>query len=128
MRDLPGSFFTIQSVLVLCHGITHRGLRRYGTNGGHQYHRAKSRARRTTWPGYGGLRDHVHGRAADRIANRRWCRQTYRRTKYAYDLRDACADREPGFLVPRGFAFTFADHASFADLNSVVSGWRPLSK
>ena len=71
-------------------------------NGSDQYDRAKSGAGSIAKPGDGGVRDDVHGSAADRVVAGGRRGATSRRAKDAGDIRIIGSGGEPDFCVSSG--------------------------
>ena len=71
LRDRVGDFFAVEIVLAVDGGTADHWILRNSTDGGDEHDFAKSSARSIARENYGGLRDDVHGRAADRVSHRR---------------------------------------------------------
>src|SRR5579859_5550835 len=85
---VAGSVFAVAGILAFVGGAAGGGIFGYVADGGDQYGCAEPGARRTAREGDGGLRDHVHGGAADRVVGGRRSGET-----------DWCAGHHDGFWV-----------------------------
>src|SRR5579859_3097567 len=104
LRDRVGDFFAVETVLAVDGGTADRWILRNSTDGGDEHDFAKSSARSIARENYGGVRDDVHGRAADRVSHCRRGGEAHRRALHARRVWDAVFSWKHDFYFSRSHA------------------------
>ena len=104
LRNRFGDFLAIEGVLAVDGGAVGSGILRYRADGGDKYDFTKPRAGPIARANHGGLRDDVHGGAADRVSHCRRRGETYRRALYAGGVWNALFSGERDLYFPCSYA------------------------
>ena len=97
-----GPFFAVAIILALDGDAADRWILRHGADGGDEYDFAEPRAGSVARAHHGRLRDHVHGCAADRVADCGGNCHADRRAVYARGVWNALFFGEHDFYFPGG--------------------------